>query len=131
MSSPGYFYEPADAEQAEAFRRKRAYADALLREREPQGQYGGLAGAGQKIAAALLAKNADKGAKELADSASSRYSQALASFLGGGNGQLPTASTTPQMDENGALMPQSPAPVDPSSRGALARLLATNNPALI
>lgn len=149
MSNPGYFYEPQDAEQAETFRRKRAYADALLRDREPQGQFGGLAGAGQKIAAALLAKNADKGARELAQSSADRYAQAMTQFYGGG--QLPQASAAPQQfDENGGAMPAAPQPAAPAmdENGApiapgaqigaamgggsqMERLLATKNGALI
>lgn len=139
MSSPGYFYEPEDAAQAEAFRRKRAYADALLRENAPQGAYGGLASAGSKIAAALLAKNADKAESDLAASASSKYAKSLATLLGGGNpatggSSLPQATqASPQFDENGAAIAPASSPAAPvaPANPMLARILASGNPRLI
>lgn len=124
----GYFYEPADIEAAEALRRKRAYANALMTNDVPQGAYGGLAAAGSRIAGALLARNSDRDMSQLGADMSKRQADAWAAIL---KGESPSAvpSQPSQVDENGAPIPSAPAP---QTNGSLAdRVLASGNAGLI
>lgn len=110
----GFFYSPEDQAAQEGIRRRQAYAQALMQGRQHQGQYGGLADAGNSIAGALLAKRADKDATKLAGDSQSRYASSLADLLRGGSGQSPQVSNAPQeLDPEGNPMASTGAPQQP------------------
>lgn len=105
----GFFYTPEDQAAQEGIRRRQAYAQALMQGRQHQGQYGGLADAGDKIAGALLGKRADKDASGLAASSQAKYAADLGKLLSGnGSGaspQISNAAGSPQeMDPEGNPM---------------------------
>lgn len=121
MSSQGYgegfFYTPEDQAAQQAIRQRQAYAQALLQGRQHQGQYGGLADAGNSIAGALLAKRADKDATKLAGDSQSRYASSLADLLRGSSGPSPQVSNmagSPQeLDPEGNPTASTGAPQQP------------------
>lgn len=145
----GFYYGPEDQEQLSALRRRQAYANALLQGDTPQGQYGGLASAGNKLLGAFLANRTDKQEGDLAHSAQDRYTSDMASFLKGGataaqvsNGPgmsaptpIPSAtgpSPAPQAIPSAQGTAPPPTPLQTAQdQSPMDRLLATRNPALI
>lgn len=121
MSAPGYFYSPEDQAQAQAIQRRQAYATALLGDAPPQGAYGGLAGAGNKLLGAFLANKADKQAQDLATGAQGRYAKAVGDFLGGASAPQPAYSPpnptgqSPQISNSPDSGPQMAPPAAPPS----------------
>lgn len=130
----GFFYTPEDQAQQQAIRQRQAYAQALMQGKQHQGQYGGLADAGNSIAGALLAKRANSDATKLAGDTQSRYASDLANLLkGNGSGPSPQVSNASggamsELDPEGNPMgvPQS------TGGGSFAdRLAQSHNPALM
>ncbi len=86
----GFFYTPEDQAAQQAIRQRQAYAQALLKGQQHQGQYGGLADAGSSIAGALLAKYADKDASKLATTQQEKMAAALKGIYQGNSGSGPS-----------------------------------------
>jgi len=79
------FFTPEDMATEQGIRRRQAYAQALLQGDTPQGAYGGLASAGNKLLGAFLSKQADTKEADLSKSAQESYAKNIAAFLGGDN----------------------------------------------
>lgn len=79
------FFTPEDVATEQGLRRRQAYAQALMQGDTPQGAYGGLASAGNKLLGAFLSKQADTKEAALAKSAQDSYTKSLGAFLGGGD----------------------------------------------
>lgn len=127
----GFFYTPEDQAAQQSIRRQQAYAQALMQGKQHQGQYGGLADAGNSIAGALIGKKADKDYSALATKSQGEYSSALANLLKGGSGPSPQVSNAPQeLDPEGNPMP-SQAPAQGQPQSIMERIAASGNPALM
>lgn len=111
MSSMGQGYfpsdlSPEDQEAMQAIRRKQAYAQALLSSDTPQGRFGGLASAGNKLLGAFLANRTDAKEQDLAKSISDRNTKDWSTILGGGSSQPPLAEDDPRTGGLSGHMPQ-------------------------
>jgi hypothetical protein len=130
MSGPGFFYSPEDQDALTQIQRRQQYARALMSQgMEDPGHaaYGGLRNAGNSILGAFLANKADKSETGLAKSASDRYTQGLASLLGGNQPSQtpatppPAASTqpSPQISNSAGSGPIMPNGGATSPQGAI------------
>ena len=88
------FFTPEDVATEQGLRRRQAYAQALMQGDTPQGAYGGLAAAGNKILGAFLSKQADTKEANLAKSAQESYAKNFQQWLGGGNSPTPPVSVS-------------------------------------
>lgn len=102
------FFSPEDVATEQGLRRRQAYAQALLQGDTPQGAYGGLANAGNKLLGAFLSNKTDAKEADLAKSSQSRYATDMAAFLKGGNGA----------PAGGQMAPQSPSVPSPQISNA-------------
>jgi hypothetical protein len=135
----GFFYTPEDQAQQEGIRCRQAYAQALMQARQHQGQYGGLADAGDKIAGALMGKRADKDAAKLATDSQSRYATDLSALLRGNQGAVSpgsisnSAGTPQETDPEGNPMAQAQPPqsMAQAPQSFADRVAGSGNPALM
>lgn len=131
----GFFYTPEDQAAQQAIRQRQAYAQALLKGQQHQGQYGGLADAGSSIAGALLAKYANKDAAKLATSQQEKMAAALKGIYQGNNGSGPSpqvsnvASGNLDPEGNPVASTQPPQAQQPSSFAD--RIVQSGNPTLM